>query len=211
MDYTSDTNGLTWDVPDYGEAADMPLAFQNFADSISVAGIESNLDVVVREIDGTEEISLEDAKGWANKLHVLHANVPEDSDKLITLQFLCSVSDLEEGWNFSFICVEPDWKVTIKFAGGGSIMSTSDALKPYFGVLVPPYKMCNVLVVPCFGNWCQGDTQTRLALVNVAGGYDGEVPTMSYEATDSILNNNFNISSRDGWETKNITRPEDLV
>jgi hypothetical protein len=210
MDYTS-SSGLVFNVPEYEQAADMPLAFQNFADSISVAGIESTLDVVVREINDTEEISLADADDWVNKLHVLHPNVPEDPNKLITLQFLCSVSDLEEGWNFSFICVEPDWRVTIKFAGGGSIMSTSDSLKPYFGVLVPPYKMCNVLVVPCFGNWCQDGAQTRLALVNVAGGYDGEVPTMSYEATDSILNNDFNISSRDGWETKNITRPEDLV
>lgn len=211
MDYTSGTNGLTWDVPAYGEAADMPLAFQNFADSISVAGIESTLDVVVREIDSTEEISLEDAEGWVNKLHVIHANTPTDPDKLITLNFTFSVSELPVGWHCSFISVEPDWPVTVAFTNGGIVMTTSDSYNPEIGGLIAPYKMCNLLVVPCFGLWCEDGAQDKLALLNVAGAYEGGIPAMTYEATQNILSDFNALSSRDGWETKNITRPEDLV
>ncbi len=210
MDYTS-SNGLVFDVPEYEQAADMPLAFQNFADSISVAGIESNLDVVVREIDSTIEINLEDVDEWGNKLHVIHANTPTDPNKLITLNLTFSVSELPVGWHCSFISVEPDWPVTVFFTGGGTVMATSDSYNPEIGALIAPYKMCNLLIVPCFGLWCENGAQDKLALLNVAGAYEGGIPAMTYEATENILSNNFNTSSRDGWETKNITRPEDLV
>lgn len=210
MDYTS-SSGLVFNVPEYEQAADMPLAFQNFADSISVAGIESNLDVEVREIDGTEEISLEDVEGWVNKLHVIHSNTPNDTDKLITLNFTFPVSQLPTGWHCSFISVEPDLPVAVAFTGGGTVMTTSDSYNPEIGALIAPYKMCNLLIVPCFGLWCENGAQDKLALLNVAGAYEGGIPSMTYEATENILSNNFNISSRDGWETKNITRPEDLV
>lgn len=210
MDYTS-SSGLVFNVPEYEQAADMPLAFQNFADSISVAGIESNLDVEVREIDGTEEISLEGAEGWVNKLHVIHSNTPNDPDKLITLNFTFPVSQLDVGWHCSFISVEPDLPVAVAFTGGGTVMTTSDSYNPEIGALIAPYKMCNLLIVPCFGLWCENGAQDKLALLNVAGAYEGGIPSMTYEATENILSNNFNISSRDGWETKNITRPEDLV
>lgn len=213
MDYFSPTNELTWTVPDYDEAANMPLAFQKFADSISVAGIESKLDVVVRETNngGTLEISLEDAEGWVNKLHVLHANVPNNPDKLITLNFNFPVSQLPVGWHCSFISVEPDWPVTVAFTGGGTVMTTSDSYNPEIGALVAPYKMCNLLIVPCFGLWCEDGAQDKLALLNVAGAYEGGIPAMTYEATQNILSDFNALSSRDGWETKNITRPEDLV
>ena len=218
MDYPS-SSGLVFDVPDYEQAADMPLAFKNFADSISVAGIESKLNVVVRETNngGTLEINLEDIGEWANKLHVLFPNVSNNPEKLITLNFKFTVSELPVGWHCSFISVEPDWPVTVAFVDGGTVMTTSDSYNPAIGGLVAPYKMCNLLIVPCHGIWCgdpEGppeDYQSELALLNVAGAYEGGIPTMTYEATNNILSNFNALSSRDGWETKNITRPEDLV
>ena len=219
MDYTSPINGLTFDVPAGSEDANLPVAFQRFADSISVAGIQSALEVKVHEIDDYVEIGGSSIPGqpfsplsdWEYKLNIIHANFPDDPKKLLQIQILKNINLLPLGWHFSFICLEKSFNTIVSMPGGGIAMTTSNSLSPTDGPIVAPFKMATVMVVPCYGEWCANDTQ--MLLVHTAGAYEGAVPKMTPEARDSIFNANTinNTGDRGIWENSTLTKPEDLL
>jgi len=219
MDYTSPINGLTFDVPAGSEDANLPVAFQRFADSISVAGIQSALEVKVHEIDDYVEIGGSSIPGqpfsplsdWEYKLNIIHANFPDDPKKLLQIQILKNINLLPLGWHFSFICLEKSFNTIVSMPGGGIAMTTSNSYLPSDGPIVAPFKMATVMVVPCYGEWCANDTQ--MLLVHTAGAYEGAVPKMTPEARDSIFNANTinNTGDRGIWENSTLTKPEDLL
>ena len=51
-DYTSPITGLTYKVPMYEEPADAPVAFKDFADSITVGGPATREDAVLQALAG---------------------------------------------------------------------------------------------------------------------------------------------------------------
>ena len=219
MDYTSPINGLTWDVPEGSENADLPTAFQRFADSISVAGIQSALEVKVHEIDDYVEIGGSSIPGqpfsplsdWEYKLNIIHANFPDDPKKLLQIQIFKNINLLPLGWHFSFICLEKSFNTIVSMPGGGIAMTTSNSYLPSDGPIVAPFKMATVMVVPCYGDWCYGDTQ--MLLVHTAGAYEGAVPKMTPGARDTLFNANTinNTGDRGIWENSTLTKPEDLL
>ena len=212
MDYTSPINGLTWDVPAGSEDADLPTAFQRFADSISVAGIQSKLEVNVHKIGGSVQIgSYSPLSDWEYKLNVIYAEVPDNPKKLLQLEIAKPINDLDVGWHFSFICLEKDFNTTVSTSGGGIAMTTSNSFSPDDGPIVAPFKMATVMIVPCYGDWCYGET--KMLLVHTAGAYEGAIPKMTPEARDSIFNANTinNTGDRGIWENSTLTKPEDLL
>ena len=219
MDYTSPNNGLTFNVPAGAENADLPTAFQRFADSISVAGIQSALEVKVHEIDDYVEIGGSSIPGqpfsplsdWEYKLNVIHANDSSNPSEPLRIEILKNINSLPLGWHFSFICLEKNFNTTVSTPGGGIAMTTSNSYSPADGPIVAPFKMATVMVVPCYGEWCGTDTQ--MILVHTAGAYEGAVPKMTPGARDTLFNANTinNTGDRGNWENSTLTKPEDLL
>jgi hypothetical protein len=219
MDYTSPINGLTWDVPEGKEEADLPTAFQRFADSISVAGIQSALEVKVHKVEDFVDIGAssitngpyEPLEDWEYKLNVIHAGVPSETDKTLRINIQKSLNDFDLGWHFSFICLERDFNILVSSGAGGIAMTTSNSYNPRGGPMVAPFKMATIMVVPCYGNWCAG--YDKMFLVHTAGAYDGAIPQMTEEARDNVFNvNSINATGdRGNWEEATLTKPEDLL
>jgi hypothetical protein len=74
-EYESPVTGLKYTVPIYEEPADAPLAFKEFADSITVGGPASRENAVLQALEGDSGLAW--AEGMA--LQVVDA-VPDDTD-----------------------------------------------------------------------------------------------------------------------------------
>ena len=74
-EYESPVTGLKYTVPKYEEPADAPLAFKDFADSITVGGPASRENAVLQALEGDSGLAW--AEGMA--LSVVDA-VPDDAD-----------------------------------------------------------------------------------------------------------------------------------